>query len=463
MINQNKLYSLTTADLKLPLHAGRGYPANDVPQLFWPDGTVCWLANMYLLSGYKKGRSRRNNGGTLLTWAKNLSHIIRWCHLNKVDFIDLTDSHFAMFVNSLKIEKDSEDPTQKKRQDTQVATICSTILSFLEFLDKRIVGLNLIGPTSKIRAEKKTFQVVSKSGRRINRSGWVHESIPSARKTRRRQPISTSAVNRLYEANAAMDASPFISRRRYIMLRLLEITGGRRMEVALLTVKDIENATKTGELQLFNAKKPGDTYRVVPVTQADLKEILSFIKHYRHRVIRSTIGLSNDHGSLFIGAESGQPLEINTLTTELYLIRKAAGIEDEEACLHSFRHRFITNVFRNLIKTHHYQNESELRRALLSSETLKLQVMEWTGHSSIESLDHYIHLAFEAESNFQMTLDLLQAKKVVDSLYVILVDYNKRFQSTKSNPDLLRSLKETIAAAASELHVLLSQPELDEE
>ena len=239
------------------------------------------------------------------------------------------------------------------------------------------------------------------------------------------------------------------------MLRLLEITGGRRMEVSLVKIQDVEAATKTGELKVFNSKQRRDeTYRFVPVTQADLKEVLSFIKHYRRLVIRKTIGTAADHGFLFIGVDSGQPLEIETHTRELYLLRKAAGIEDEEACLHAFRHRYITNIFRDLIRTHHYQTEDDLRRAL-STKTLKIKVMEWTGHNSIESLDHYIHLAFEAESNFLATLDMLQAKKVVESLHVMLVDYRGQLKNATSPSKLLASLTEVVSAAASELHTLL--------
>ena len=140
------------------------------------------------------------------------------------------------------------------------------------------------------------------------------------------------------------------------------------------------------------------------------------------------------------------------------MLRKAAGIEDEEACLHAFRHRYITNIFRDLIKTHHYQNESDLRRALLSTETLKLKVMEWTGHSSVESLDHYIHLAFEAESNFQTTLDLLQAKKVVDSLYVVLADFDGKLRTANNIPELIPSITDVVATAAAELRKLLQVP-----
>ncbi len=460
-----KLYSVTTEDCTLPLHVTSSgvshYPAHDIPQLFWPDGTVCWLVNLYLLSGYRKGRSRKNKGGTLLTWAKNLSHLVRWCYQNKVDFIDLTDSHFRMFVNALLMEKDEERVSENKRGEQQVSNICSTVLNFLAFVDGRMPELNLLGPAGRIRAEKKTFQVNdSRGGRPITRTAWVHEHVPRHRRTRRRQPISTSAVNRLYEANAAVKASVFVSRRRYIMLRLLEITGGRRIEVSLVKVSDLEAAARTGELKVYTAKqRRDDTFRFVPVAQADLRDVLSFVKHYRHRVIRNTIGAASDHDFLFIAETTGHHLEIDTLGAELYVLRKAAGIDDEEACMHAFRHRYITNIFRDLIRTHHFQNPSDLRRALLSTETLKAKVMEWTGHSSLEALDHYIHLAFEAESNFQETLDLLQAKRVVQSLQLMLRDYSVQFRAPKPTSAVFISLAEVVDAAASELGELLKAPE----
>lgn len=463
-IHQTKLYHITSKDFSLPLHSAGGpsshYPAHDIPQLLWPDGTVCWLANLYLLSGYRKGRSRKNKGGTLLTWAKNLSPFIRWCFQNQIDFIDLTDGHFRMFVNTLMMEKSEKNPSERKRQEQQVIVICATVLNFLSFINDKVPSLGLIGPTGRIKAYQKEFQVKSKSGTLINRMSWWHDAIPRGRQSRKRQPISTSAVYRLYEASSSLEATPFVARRRYIMLRLLEITGGRRIEISLITVADINEAAKTGELKLFTAKqRRNDAHRFVPVSQADLRDISSYIKHYRHRIIRKTIGVAHDHGYLMISGEDGHPLEVDTLGSEFYLLRKAAGIDDEEACLQAFRHRFITNIFRDLIRTHQYQNPVELRNALLSIETLKLKVMEWTGHRNIESLEHYIHLAFEAESRFQTTLDLLRAKKIVDSLHVLLTDYSANLRKAKASSDVLHSLAEVVSAAAAELGVLLSAPE----
>ncbi|MFL9957683.1 site-specific integrase [Paraburkholderia nemoris] len=461
----DKLYRTTTDDCTLPLHVNYTgaayYPAHDVPQVLWPDGTVCWLVNLYLLSGYRKGRSRKNKGGTLLTWAKNLSPLIRWCYINEIDFIDLTDSHFRMFVNALRVEKHEKKVSTKKRKEQQVTNIGSAVLNFFAFIDELIPGLHLLGPNGNIQAENKSVQIrPTGGGKAITRTFWVHEALTRRRAPRRRQPISTSAVNRLFEANTTVDASPFVTRRRYIMLRLLEITGGRRMEISLVTLADLEEAGKTGELKIYTVKQSrDDVFRYVPVTQADLKDIVSFVKHYRQRVIRRTVGVANDHGFLFVSETNGKHLEIDTLGSEFSVLRKAAGIDDEEACMHAFRHRFTTNIFRDLIRTHRYQSVSDLRRALLSTETLKMKVMEWTGHKSLEALDHYIHLAFETETQFKETLNLLHAKKVVQSLQQILVDYGAQFREPKPKANSFISLAEVVEAAASELNELLSPSE----
>ena len=367
-----------------------------------------------------------------------------------------------MFVNALLMEKDAELVSEKKRSESQVSYICSTVLNFLAFLDERMPGLNLVGPSGRIQAEKRSYQIKnSHGGKVIARTAWVHDCVPRRGRPRRRQPISTSAVNRMYEANASAEASSFVARRRYVMLRLLEITGGRRIEVALVEVCDLEAAAEKGELKVFTAKQQDDAHRYVPVSQADLKELLSFVKHYRERVIRKTIGKKNDHGRLFIAEPSGLPLEIDTLGTEFYILRRAAGIEDEEACLHAFRHRYITNIFRELIRTHRCENEGDLRRALLTTETLKAKVMEWTGHQSMEMLDYYIHLAFEAESAFEETMDLLRARRLIDSVRTMLKDYSVQLKAPKVKPITLGTLAEMLDSASAELQELLGKPKGD--
>lgn len=459
MKHSTKLYCLTPQNFMFPWSLGRDgvkfVPGDNIAQLLWPDGSPCWLANLYLLNGFKKGRSRRNQGGTLLTWAKNLSPLLRWCYDTERDFFELEDADFVAFVSYLSEEKRLDKPDTKVRGVNQVRTIASTVMSFFAYIDTLMPGLNLIGPQASIKAELKQVEY-SKGGRKIKAVAWTHECLPRGNPTRRRQPISADAIEKLYEANDASGQASYLVRRRFIMLRLFELTGGRRIEVSFIKLADLLEAEQTGQLKIFSAKKRDDACRYVPVTKADLKEILSFVKHYRRLIINKTIGAKNDHGYLFVSSRSGKPLAVDTLSAELYLLRMAAGIYDEEACLHAFRHRYITNTLRILIRMHRCENISDLKRAMLSIETIKQQLLEWTGQSSLDALERYVHLAFEAETGFKDTLDILQAGKVVESLHFIMKDYRNKAQVSGWTSALFDEFDTAVSAAQGELMQLLN-------
>jgi integrase len=382
--------------------------------------------------------------------------LIRWCHEKGLDFFELTDLDFTAFVSFLNDETIENAPDIKARSAGQVSKIAGTVMSFLAYIDTIMPGLDLIGPEGRVKAELKAVEV-KKNGKRLNVKAWTHDCLARTKPARRRQPISTEAVEKLYDSNNTLEAPAFVVRRRFIMLRLFELTGARRIEISLIKIEDLLEAEQTGQLSIFSAKRRNDeARRYVPVTKSDLKEILSFVKHYRNVVIRRTIGTGKDHGYLFVSIESGKPLQIDTLSAELYTLRVAAGIDDEEACLHAFRHRYITNILRHLIRTHRCESVSDLKKALLSLESLKQQLMEWTGHSDLESLARYVHLAFEAESGFKETLDILQASKVVESLHFIIKDYRSQAQASGWTSQLFYEFENVVASAEQELSQLLA-------
>ena len=52
---------------------------------------------------------------------------------------------------------------------------------------------------------------------------------------------------------------------------------------------------------------------------------------------------------------------------------------------------------------------------LIDGESLKRKVLEWSGQSSIESLDHYIDLAFDEVGDYKRTYDLTNVGITLDS------------------------------------------------
>lgn len=111
----------------------------------------------------------------------------------------------------------------------------------------------------------------------------------------------------------------------------------------------------------------------------------------------------------------------------------------------------LTKLFVALIEQHEYENGDDFRRALLDGETLKRKVQEYTGHTSISSLEPYIHLAFEEAAKFGTTLDLIKAKLAVESLQSNLKDVVLELSQGRSPTELSILLGDYINLALEEL------------
>ncbi|PQK74414.1 hypothetical protein CG428_13420 [Pantoea ananatis] len=205
-------------------------------------------------------------------------------------------------------------------------------------------------------------------------------------------------------------------------------------------------------LKVFTAKRSGgrEEYRYLPISRTDIELIVNFIEKFRSRIIKQTVGTKEDLGYLLVSETSGLRLATETLTNELLLLAKTAKIE-EQVCAHMFRHRYITKLFVALIEQHKYDSRDDFRRALLDGETLKRKVLEYTGHTSITSLEPYIHLAFDEVANFGTTFDLIRAKLAIESLQSNLKDVIFELNRGKSPSELSFLLNDYINTALEEL------------
>lgn len=80
-----------------------------------------------------------------------------------------------------------------------------------------------------------------------------------------------------------------------------------------------------------------------------------------------------------------------------------------------FRHRYITNIFINLIKQYDLEHKDGFRNALLDVNTLKAHVQQLTGHKDLSSLDTYLHLAKSELANMPEILKKLEAQRNDDT------------------------------------------------
>ncbi|MCM8857389.1 MAG: site-specific integrase [Candidatus Thiodiazotropha sp.] len=428
-------------ELELFNYYSHGYvttkEGNNLPHICWPDGTPCLLANLYMIAlrnrpgrGRSNGLSRRGSkGGTIGDYASKIGQLIRYCYKNRLDFIDLTDSTFTSFVVELRKETANFNPEAKKKEEDTITAVGRVCLDFLSVVGNFYGDSNFVSQEGTINATKKEHAIkVVKGGKQtkvIQKSYWHHHSLGEGGRKKKRNPIPADHIDLLRKAAHELDSSNFVKNRRQCLISLLEYTGARRGEVALIKVSDINDALIMDEpmLKIPTLKKGRDAFRFIPVTKMLLADLAKHIRFHRRKVIKGRIGAKNDHDFFFVSESRGTALSADTLTGEILLLKKHAGIK-EQANPHMFRHTFCTNMFILLIKQHEFENPDKFRQMLIGSETFKAEVMQWTGHAGTATVDRYIHAAFSKEAKYEKavsTVKLIRAQEFYDMKHARLL------------------------------------------
>lgn len=456
--NAQKLHSPAASEFEIVSHVlgdtAVGRDASNIPLVVWPNGRWCFEANAYMLRLLDRGLSRFNRGGTLSTYATYLSHLIRFCANNSIEFRELTDSSFTLFIRGISGERSRDSIATKRRESSSVIDIAKICLDFLEFVGK-LNGITLIGPTAAIRAERVKSARPGFSGSQIYVESWHHHSLPTPSPERERLPVSSASIMRMRDQIPKCSSTEFQLRRRQVMLRALDITGGRRSEISNLTVESVVKASQMvpPRLELLTVKGRGrhkNKTRLIPITRHDANMLLQFVRVNRLAAIKKTCGLKRDQGFVFISEKTGNALRPNTITQEISTISRAAKL-DVRVSPHLFRHRFITNVFRALIEEYKAQNADEFRSKLLSDQDIKTKLAEWTGHSSIESLDRYIHLAFAEIYGLNKAVNTVIAKRAIRTFELALSQVNLEIQTEQELARSVQELKDLITEVLLDL------------
>lgn len=458
-MRKHKLYRHASSEFGLPAYVSAAgeitfLPAGGLPFMYWPDGRWCFEASLFMGELASQGLSRRYRGGTLLTYAAHITPLLRYCHANSLDLLSLTDSHFRLFMRTVISERRTSGAPTLARTETSSIQVGRTCIRFLYFLSE-LSGVEIVGPNGQVRAEQRATTVVAgRNGKSRRVTYWHHSSFPTPSPARKRLPIAGEVIDALRGAVALNSNTVYQKKRRYIMLKLLEITGGRRSEVAALTVRSVLDAlsASTPMLKIMTVKgRRGLTpTREIPVTRHDLVLLKEFIEKNRSIVIRRTCGKQYDKGYLLVSETTGEQLRPNTITQEVAFLARSARIEDR-ASPHMFRHRFITKLFVALIEQHRFDNSDALRAALISTEDFKRKVLEWTGHRSIISLEPYLHLAFHEISGMQTTTRQVMARSALDSFESNLSIAEAELEHGEDPKRVASRLRELVSALKTDI------------
>ena len=371
------------------------------PFFTYSNGMPCLPLNSYIQSEQIVKLSEE----TLFKIAYSLTHILRFCEANKIKLSNFIENDLLAFSQSLQ---------EVHRENRTTVFILSNTLSFFNYLGNKFLDIDNYCIDVLHCFYKKAL---TKGNKEVN--SLSHICFPTKEPTKRRSPVSLGNIEKMYECVGQTSNSTFVQKRNRVILKLLEITGARVGEIALLTVEDIQNVfnQENPSLKMRTLKRRGGLveYRYVPVNKADFNEVLTYIKIYRSKIIKNTIGKSNDEGFLLINENTGKAILSITITNEINKIRKVAGIE-ENVCAHMFRHRFITNLFIQLIKQYDIQNKDHFRNSLMDLENLKVYIQQATGHKNVNSLDNYIDIAKSELTNMNKVVENLLEKRNIEAI-----------------------------------------------
>ena len=377
------------------------YHIESLPFMTYPNGIPCYEANSYLLYKLKFGYSQKN-GGTYKIFANHLTHFIRFTFFSKhiVNFSQYDNDLFSDFIDYLHDDNNI-------RSNNHIIRIATQVIDFFFYLSDLYNLKNLIGLGKNFKISLNVRKKQKQKSTLKFESTFFHYSFPPPSPLNKRYPISFADYNKLLNYLNNIENEP-LRLRNLSLIQALENTGGRRTEVCSLTIDSLISALKSDSnspllkftsLKSLNQKKT----RVVPVSRTFLLNLKFYVQHYRNPILKKK---AIDHDYIFISHTTGLPLNPDSLTTYINNWSKQAKLSTQ-VCAHMFRHRFITEKFKALILEHNLSNVDDFRKMLLNTYRLKQIMLEWTGHSSITSLDTYINLAFD---------DLTEIKKLKDKI-----------------------------------------------
>lgn len=370
--------------------------AGSLPIVRFPNGKICYFANMFALELYSQGHATLNNGGTVRTYLFLIIHIIKYAYNNGIGLTQFTNNRFQHFM--LTLNTVNPDGSKQRSQNQKIAIIFMC-LDFLEFIGHHTGYNNYVGKHGTIRAEKIVSNGHNGEQRSYN-ARWNLENLPLPSDPGHGVAMGADALKLLKQATSD-ESSTFLSERNFLIIEIIEACGPRRGEAALIKKQDILDALnniKSPNTILLRTLKHGQVeYREVPVPRSTLEIAHEHIMFARSKKIGETIGKKNDHGYLFICSRKGTHLTTNYLTNIFSNLRKKSGVV-EKAHAHQLRHLFAQNkstdyslLLDSGIDT---SSCSPNRRNLMH----RLKLMQVLGHRDTRSPGHYIQQAEDALS-----------------------------------------------------------------
>lgn len=381
----------------------------DIPFVTYSNHIPCYEANAYIQSLIV----RNLKSDTIRGYAHDIIHLVHFIEKQPLlsRFSQLTDATFTLFVQSLQAERTPLG--ELKRKNNSVIKIAHTCLDFLKFIQDFHDLSAFIGKdkSNSIRIIEKHYKYKQEGRKRfIEGTKITHPAVPTKDENNKRHPVSEEDALRVWE-HIKTQKNKDKRRRDMALYTAMEQLGARVSELHLIRMTDYEEARQSGMLSLTTLKRKDDnTTRKIPVPHLLLSVIADYIK-VRKKVMRKK---KAQHDYLFISLKTGLRLSADSWTTYMNSWKKELGIEGE-LHPHLWRHAFITDKLKELIlATKEVNDKDDFRKHLLHTQTFKMQLQQWTGHTILSSLDTYIDLAFADINGYTEVYNAVSLKSSVE-------------------------------------------------
>jgi hypothetical protein len=237
------------------------------------------------------------------------------------------------------------------------------------------------------------------------------------------------------------------------MVWMMKRFGLRPSEMIEISVKNHENILRQTRVLIPTKKrrKVIAPLRSFPITLKDATVFLRYLTT-RTKYIRSLNESGQevaDSDSLFLGV-SGKPIKKTSIERDFERLVVAAGYADVQACFSMFRHRFIT--YEVIAHLKEFMSKSgKTRQIMLEADygSILKRVAVKTGHGTIESLWHYIDLAWDEIDVWGGVDKAIARLHAADRLFDDLLEL--KLEVEMSHSQTAKQLTETISDRLAEI------------
>ncbi len=456
------------------------------PFMYWPSRKPCEPVNMYFLD-----IAHTVTGDSLKTYASELSHLVRYCGRRNIGFADLTDEDFFTLSDQLQKEKSSRNPTERARNNNTVRSIFSRAIGFLQWYQMHFVSAlstPLIGEASS--SPQIIIKQVRNQATKTKRAEcyFVHRAMPTRESREPKRPIARPIIEDIERCIDELSilgtqSARFVQRyrnspnlltaqldymrsRRHFMVWLMKRTGLRPAELIEINITDHASILQNKRLLIPTKKRRRIVApkRSFPITLKDALIVQRYLTaRMKYCEALAKAGVSTDPGdALFIGV-GGRSIKKTSLERDFARLVSAAGYQDVQACFSMFRHRFITyEVVVHLKEFMVNTGKSNQMITTADYESILKRVATKTGHGSVQSIWHYIDLAWKEIDVWGGVDKAIERLHAADRLHDDLLALKREVEvldgslSTKAIlKDITDRLSEIITSAKQDIDVLV--------